>query len=224
MIGCAGYDFVILDSEHALVDPQQLENLIRAAEVTGLTPFVRVPEAGPGAALRALDAGAMGVVIPHVRGRRDVDEAIRAGRYAPQGMRSLNGGRGPGYGLIDPVEYLASANAEIMVIPLIEDAEGVDGIDEILAGGGVDMVLTGPGDLSQSYGVPWQTRDPEVQEAVGRVQAACVERGVPFAAMCRTPEKQLEWRGAGVRAFVLGEERYLAARALRDHLDGLRRA
>ncbi|WP_329565442.1 hypothetical protein [Streptomyces sp. NBC_01361] len=57
MIGCAGYDFVILDSEHALVDPQQLENLIRAAEVTGLTPFVRVPEADPGAVLRALEQG-----------------------------------------------------------------------------------------------------------------------------------------------------------------------
>ncbi len=62
MIGCAGYDFVILDTEHTLVDPQRLENLIRAAETAGLTPFVRVPEADPGAVLRALDAGAMGIV------------------------------------------------------------------------------------------------------------------------------------------------------------------
>ncbi|MFE5025740.1 aldolase/citrate lyase family protein [Streptomyces sp. NPDC056656] len=108
---------------------------------------------------------------------------------------SRNRGRGPGYGLIDPVEYLASANADIRVIPLIEDAEGVDGIGEILAGGGGDMVLPGPGDRSQSYGVPWQTHDPKAQEAVRRVQAACVEHGVPFAAMCRTPEKQLGWRG-----------------------------
>ncbi|MQA62545.1 MAG: siderophore biosynthesis protein SbnG, partial [Actinophytocola sp.] len=59
MVGCAGYDFVVIDSEHTLVDPQQLENLIRAAEAVDLTPFVRVPEADPGAILRALDAGAM---------------------------------------------------------------------------------------------------------------------------------------------------------------------
>jgi 4-hydroxy-2-oxoheptanedioate aldolase len=224
MIGCAGYDFVILDSEHTLVDPQQLENLIRAAEATGLTPFVRVPEADPGAALRALDAGARGVVIPHVRRRSDVDDAIRAARYAPDGLRSLNGGRGPGFGLIDPVEYIKQANAEVMVVPLVEDAEGVEAIEEILSGGGVDLVLPGPGDLSQSYGVPWQTRHPKVQQAVHRVHAACADHGVPFAAMTRTPEKQAEWRAAGVRAFVLGEERDLAARALRSHLDGLRRA
>lgn len=73
MIGCAGYDFVILDTEHTLVDPQRLENLIRAAETAGLTPFVRVPEADPGAVLRALDAGAMGIVVQHVRGRADID-------------------------------------------------------------------------------------------------------------------------------------------------------
>lgn len=80
MIGCSGYDFVILDSEHTLVDPQQLENLIRAAEASGLTPIVRVPEAHPGAVLRVLDAGAMGVVVPHVRGRADVDRVIQAAR------------------------------------------------------------------------------------------------------------------------------------------------
>ncbi|MEU8916887.1 aldolase/citrate lyase family protein [Streptomyces nigrescens] len=160
MIGCAGYDFVILDTEHTLVDPRRLENLIRAAETAGLTPFVRVPEADPGAVLRALDAGAMGIVVPHVRGRADIDATIRAARYAPEGMRSLNGGRGPGFGRIDPAEYLRRANAEIMVIALLEDAEGIEAIDEILSPGGVDLVLPGPGDLSQSYGVPWPVRHP----------------------------------------------------------------
>lgn len=219
MIGCAGYDFVILDTEHTLVGPQQLENLIRAAETTGLTPFVRVPEGDPGAVLRALDAGAMGVVIPHVRGRADIDAAIRAARYAPEGMRSLNGGRGPGFGRIDPAEYLRRANAEIMVIALLEDAEGVEAIDEILAPGGVDLVLPGPGDLSQSYGVPWEVRHPRVQEAVRTLREACGRHGVPFCAMSTTPERREQWRADGVTAFVLGEDRDLTARALRGHLE-----
>ena len=219
MIGCAGYDFVILDTEHSLVDPQQLENLIRAAETVDLTPFARVPEADPGAVLRALDAGAMGIVVPHVRRRADVDTAIRAARYAPQGMRSLGGGRGPGFGRIGLVEYVQLANAEIMVVPMIEDAEGVDELPAILAGGGVDLVLEGAADLSQSYGVPWQTGHPAVREAVRRVHATCTEHAVPFCAIPRRPEQQAQWRMAGVRAFVLGEERGLAFRALRDHLE-----
>ena len=218
MTGCAGYDFVILDTEHTLVDPQQLEHLIRAAETTGLTPFVRVPEADPGAALRALDAGAMGIVVPHVRTRSDVDAALEAAYYAPKGMRSLNGGRVPGFGLLDPVEYIRQANAEVMLIPLIEDAEGVDAIDELLTGGGVDLVLPGPGDLSQSYGVPWQLRHPLVLDAVHRLHTACAAHGVPFCAMARSPERRAEWRAEGVTAFVLGEASDLAATALRSHL------
>jgi staphyloferrin B biosynthesis citrate synthase len=219
MIGCAGYDFVILDTEHTLVDPQQLENLIRAAEAVDLVAFVRVPEADPGAILRALDAGALGVVVPHVRNRADIELAIRAARYAPEGMRSLNGGRVPGFGRIDLAEYIRRANEEVMVIAMIEDAEGVDELPSILAGGGVDLVLEGAADLSQSYGVPWQTRHPKVRDALARVQAECARQSVPFCAIPRTREDHEQWQAAGVRAFVLGEERGLAARALRAHLD-----
>ncbi|WP_043262936.1 aldolase/citrate lyase family protein [Streptomyces sp. CT34] len=219
MIGCAGYDFTVLDTEHTLVDPQQLENLIRAAETAGLTPFVRVPEADSGAILRALDAGAMGIVVPHVRRRADICAALRAARYAPEGMRSLNGGRGPGFGRIDPAEYIRRANAETMLIALIEDAEGVEAIDDILAPGGVDLVLPGPADLSQSYGVPWQLRHPRVQQAVRTLRDACARHAVPFCAMSTTPERRAEWHADGVHAFVLGEDRDLMARALREHLE-----
>jgi staphyloferrin B biosynthesis citrate synthase len=169
--------------------------------------------------LRALDAGAMGIVVPHVRRRSDVDAAIRAARYAPEGTRSLGGGRVPGFGRIDLTEYIRRANAEIMVVPMVEDAEAVDDLPAILTDGGVDLVLEGAADLSQSYGVPWQTRHPLVRDAVRRVHAACTRHGVPFCAIPRTPADHQEWRAAGVRAFVLGEERGVAARALRSHLD-----
>jgi 4-hydroxy-2-oxoheptanedioate aldolase len=222
MIGCAGYDFVILDSEHTLVDPECLENLIRAAEAVGLTPLVRVPESDPGAILRALDAGAMGVVVPHIRSRSDIDVAVRAARYAPEGMRSLNGGRVPGFGLIDLAEYVRLANEEVMVVAMIEDAEGVEALPKILAGGGIDLVLEGAADLSHSYGVPWQTRHPLVTEALRRMHAVCADNSVPYCAIPRVREDHEAWRKAGVTAFVLGEERGLAARALRRHLNEYR--
>jgi staphyloferrin B biosynthesis citrate synthase len=218
IVGCAGYDFAIIDTEHTLVSPQELENLIRAAEAVGLTALVRVPESDAGAILRSLDAGAMGVVVPHVQRREDVDTAIRAAKYAPDGMRSLNSGRGPGFGRIELSEYVAMANAETMVVAMIEDAEAVDGIENILAGGGIDLVLEGAADLSQSYGLPWQTRHQRVREAVRKVALACAAQDAPFCAIPRTPDDHAEWLRAGVSAFVLGEERGLAARAIRGHL------
>lgn len=218
MVGAAGYDFAILDAEHALVDPQTVAHMIRAAEAFGIAPLVRVPERDPGMILRVLDAGAHGVVVPHVRGPQDVRDAVRAARYAPEGMRSLAGGRTAGYGRDDLREHVAAANARTLVVPMIEDAEALDRIDEIVRVPGVDMVLEGAADLSQSLGVTWQTRHPDVLAAVRTVAGACARAGVPFCAIPRVPEDHAAWRRAGVRAFVLGEERGIAARALRAQL------
>jgi diaminopimelate decarboxylase len=185
MIGCAGYDFTILDTEHTLVSPQELENLIRAAEAVELTPFVRVPENDPGAVLRALDAGAMGVVVPHVRERADIDAAIQAARYAPEGNRSLNGGRVPGFGRINLTEYVSLANSEIMVVPMIEDAEGVDNLPYILAG----AVWT------------WSSREPPISPS----PTACPGRPVTIwsarrCARCRASARSTTSRSARCRA------------------------
>ncbi|KRE71147.1 HpcH/HpaI aldolase family protein [Arthrobacter sp. Soil762] len=216
MIGHAGFDFVILDTEHALVGDSELAALLRAAEAAGLDALVRVPEGDHGAILRALDAGAAGVVVPHVRCRADVDAAIRAARYFPDGMRSLGGGRAADYGVGDPREVLRRANAEVVVAVLIEDREGVEAIDEILTGGGVDVVLPGPGDLSQSYGVPWETRHPLVRAAVETIHEACRRHAVPFAPMTTNPEAHARWSAAGATSFILGDAQDLAARSIRD--------
>jgi 4-hydroxy-2-oxoheptanedioate aldolase len=124
----------------------------------------------------------------------------------------------PGFGRIDLAEYVALANREVMVVVMIEDAEGVDAIDGILAVPGIDLVLEGAADLSQAYGVTWQTRHPRVREALDHVADRCAALGVPFCAIPRAPEDHEARAARGVRAFVLGEERGLAARALRSHL------
>lgn len=216
MVGHAGFDFVILDTEHALVGDSELAALLRAAEAVGIDALVRVPEGDRGAILRALDAGAAGIVVPHVRCRADVDAAVRAARYFPDGMRSLGGGRASGYGVGDPVEAIRRANAEVVVAVLIEDREGVEAIDGILTGGGVNVVLPGPGDLSQSYGVPWETRHPLVRAAVEAIHQACLRHDVPFAPMATNPEAYARWNGAGARSFILGDAQDLAARSIRS--------
>ncbi len=217
MVAAAGYDVAIIDAEHALLSPETLQHMIRAAEASGVVPWVRVPEHDPGFVLRALDAGATGIVVPHVRTRGDLEQVVAAARYAPEGRRSLNGGRMVRYGRDDPAAFVASANARVTVVAMIEDAEAVDAIDDIVATPGLDLVLEGAADLSASLGVPWQTRHASVVAAVRRVFEACRGGGVPFCAIPRIVEDHAAWRALGVEHFVLGEERSLAARALRAH-------
>lgn len=222
MLGYAGYDFVILDMEHVCVNPETLENMIRAAECAGITPLVRVPHAGHDMILRALDAGAQGVVIPHVRSCAEAEQAVQASRYHPLGMRGISGGRTTGFGAIDLPTYFARANAEIMVVLMIEDQAGVEAIDDILSVQGIDMLLEGAIDLSQSYGVPGQAQDARVQAAIARVASACRRFDVPFCAIPRQPGQLEQWTEQGVRAFLLGDDRGVAFRALKAQVAGFR--
>lgn len=219
MAGYAGYDFVILDMEHVCVNPETLEHMVRAAECAGITPLVRVPGPDEGAILRALDCGAMGIVVPRVRGRADAELAVAASRYHPLGRRGISGGRTTGFGRLPLAQYMEQANRNVLVVAMIEDRDGADAIDDILAVPGIGMVLEGAMDLSQSLGVPGQAQHPAVQEAIAAVARACQARGVPFCAMPRVAGQYALWRERGVHAFLLGDDRGIAFRALKAHRD-----
>ncbi|WP_079913362.1 HpcH/HpaI aldolase/citrate lyase family protein [Paenibacillus sp. 32352] len=218
MIGCAGFDFIIIDTEHVLVNPETLEHMIRAAETSGLTPLVRVSEPNPKEILRVLDAGALGIVVPHVETREQAELIVRSCKYGPIGSRSLNSGRAGTFGKYDLTQYIERANEEVMVIPMIESRAGVDHAEMILSVPGIDMVLEGAADLSQSYGIPWQTRSPQVKEGLRQLYASSIKAGVPYCAIPRAAEDYAEWQELGVKSFVLGDERGVSFRALRSHL------
>ena len=222
MIGHAGYDFVILDMEHVCVNPETLENMVRAAECAGTTPLVRVPDAAPAAILRALDCGAQGIVVPHVRNAAQAAQAVAASRYHPLGTRGISGGRTTGFGALDLPAYFERANSEIMVVAMIEDREGVDNLEPILSVAGIDMVLEGAIDLSQSYGVPGQAQHPIVQGAIEKIALGCAARGTPFCAIPRVPEQIVAWKARGVQAYLLGDDRGVAFRAIKAHLTTFR--
>jgi 4-hydroxy-2-oxoheptanedioate aldolase len=222
MLGYAGYDFVLLDLEHVGVNPQTLENLIRAAECSGVTPLVRVPGALPEIILRVLDAGAQGIVVPHVRSAEEARRACEAARYHPRGSRGISGGRTTGFGTLKLTEYFERANTELTVAVMIEDKEGVEAIDEILAVPGVDLVIEGAIDLSQSYGVPGDAQHSAVRAAIRQVAECCREAGIPFCAVPRIEGEVEDWLGQGVRAFLVGDDRAVAFRALKAHLADLK--
>ncbi|MEH6433765.1 HpcH/HpaI aldolase family protein [Massilia sp. DD77] len=220
----AGFDFVIVDTEHTLINPETLENMLRTAEALGITPLVRIGDgsgADPKEILRALDGGAQGIVAPCVESADAMRRIVAACKYHPQGMRSLNAGRPGAFGRDRLADYVLRANEEIMVVPMIESLAGVRNIEAILAVPGVDLVLEGAADLSQSCGQPWQIGADAVQDALRQVHQACTRAGIPYCAIPRAAGDYARWRAGGVTAFVLGDERGIAFRALRAALHSM---
>lgn len=218
VIAYAGFDFVIIDMEHVMINPETVEHMIRAAEQSGITPLVRISEINAKEILRVLDSGAMGIVIPQVEHKQQVEAVIQAAKYFPIGQRSMNSGRPGIFGRDDLVDYMERANHEIMIIPMIETVQGVEQIDEILSVEGIDMILEGAADLSQSYGVPWQTEHTLVRQALDHIQQAATSRQIPYCAIPRQINQYEHWQNKGVHAFVLGDERGIAFRALQSKL------
>ncbi|MBE0343140.1 siderophore biosynthesis protein SbnG [Paenibacillus sp. 28ISP30-2] len=222
MIGHAGYDFVIIDMEHVMINPETVEHMIRAAEAAQITPLVRVPEVDAKEILRVLDSGAQGIVVPHVESREQMEMLVQAAKYSPEGKRSLNSGRPAAFGKGNLVDYMKRANEQIMLVPMIESGLGVERIADILSVPGIGMVLEGAADLAQSYGVPWQIDAMIVQEGLQRIVEASQQAGIPYCAIPRRDGEYSAWVEKGVHAFVLGDERGIAFRALQKRRSDLR--
>lgn len=224
MIAAAGFDFVILDAEHTLTSPERLEHMIRAADAAGLVSLVRVPEAPSRMIVQVLDAGAGGVVLPRVRTAEQAADAVALCRYHPDGCRGLNAGRPAGFGRMDLTEYIRYANDQVLVAAMIEDQEGASNAQAIAAVHGIDLLIEGAADLSQSLGMPWRTGAQEVRATLNQIRQAAQTQGVSYCALPRTEEDFAAWRAQGVSAFVLGDDRGLAYRAYRDRLAEARRS
>ncbi|VVO17609.1 HpcH/HpaI aldolase family protein [Pseudomonas fluorescens] len=218
LIAEAGFDFVIIDMEHVLINPETVENMIRTAESYAVTPLVRVADLNPKTMLRLLDGGAQGIVLPMIESPEQLAESIRACKYHPLGSRSLNAGRPGAFGKHSLAEYIGLANAQIMLVAMLESAEGVRRAAEIAAVPGLDMILEGAADLSQSLGMPWQIDQPQVQQALLASWQAAEAAGVPYCAIPRQPGDHERWLARGVKSFVLGDERGIAFRALQARL------
>jgi 4-hydroxy-2-oxoheptanedioate aldolase len=178
-LGRMGFDAIFIDCEHGPTGWEDVENMVRAAELTDVTPIVRVQSNDPSTITRALDRGAGGVQVPHINTRAQAEAAVRAAKFAPIGHRGYAGGRSA-FGVKG--NFTSHANAETMVIAMLEEVEALQNLDEILKVEQIDAFFLAPGDLSQSMGYPGQLDHPEVQaaivDAVRRTRAAGRAPGV----------------------------------------------
>jgi 4-hydroxy-2-oxoheptanedioate aldolase len=173
MMALAGYDYCGIMMEHSALDYSMVENMIRAAEVAGISSLVRVAENREDMILRVMEMGAGGVMVPHVKDAESAARAVQAVKYAPVGARGMNGmTRAARWTAMDFAEHLRTSNEQSVLVVMVEDAQGIDRIDEILRVDGIDVVFLGPNDLARSYGVPAQPSPPEVRDAVERAAEA----------------------------------------------------
>ena len=155
LFGAIGYDFVMIDCEHGPMDLDQVEHMVRAAEVFDITPIARIPDHAESTILRYLDRGLQGIIVPHVNTREEADAVARAARYYPQGYRGVGGGRAHDYGVkVSRAESTEWINSQTLVIPMIEDTVAVENLGGILGVPGVDVLHVASGDLGQSMGNP----------------------------------------------------------------------
>ncbi|MDM5188090.1 aldolase/citrate lyase family protein [Bacillus sp. DX4.1] len=222
LIGYAEFDFVIIDYEHASTNMETIENMVRAAELLNITPLVRISKVDRNEILKVLDCGAQGIVIPHVKRREEIEEAINYAYYHPIGMRSLNSGRPGVFAKYSLSDYIAKANEEIMVVPMIESLEGINESESILSSPHISFVLEGAADLSQSLSVPWDTDHPEVQRNLEKLFEVSKQCKVPYALVSRNHSHHKKWTEMGVNIFVLGDERGTAFRAYMEKLAAYR--
>ncbi|MBD3181473.1 2-dehydro-3-deoxyglucarate aldolase [Candidatus Poribacteria bacterium] len=182
----AGFDWLVVDTEHSPVGFETTVHCFQAICTTDTIPMARVTWNDPILIKRLLDAGAMGLVIPMVNSPEEAEQAVKAMKFPPEGLRSLGGGRAMVYGS----DYFAEANNEIAVIVQIEHIEAVKSAQEILAVDGVDACFIGPNDLAGSMGIKPDIHcsDPEHEAAVMSVLQSAKEVGKPAGIHCATTE------------------------------------
>jgi 2-keto-3-deoxy-L-rhamnonate aldolase RhmA len=203
MMAEAGFDFIVVDSEHSSIDLEAVGNIVLAGRGTNCTVIVRPPAKERILMSRPLDAGAEGLLVPLIDTREEAEAVIAATKYYPLGRRGLATRRAfSNYTTRPATDIIAEANAETLIAVQVETGRAVENVEEIVSVPGVDVAFVGPNDLSQSLGLPGQYSHPEVEAAIHRVIAACQSAGVAPGIYAGSVDFARRWINAGMR-FVI---------------------
>ena len=199
----AGFDFVILDTEHGPLDIPNCEDLCRVAHGVEITPIVRVRENDPAQILRALDIGAHGVQVPQICKKSDGEAVVNAAKYSPLGMRGVSPYTRAARYFADGAAIFERLNETSMTLVHIEGVEGLENLEEIITVPGLDVIFLGPYDLSQSLGIPGQVHDQRVVDRMREAANLINEADLTVGTFADSPEAAKRWIDAGVRYISL---------------------
>lgn len=178
-VGRSGIDFIRIDTEHGWRQDDSLDNMIRAANYTGITAIVRVDRDDANLVRKALELGAGGIVVPHVYTADYAREVVASAKFPPRGVRGFGNLCSSGaWGAVPAAEWVSWSDSEPVIGVMIESVQAMDEIEAIMAIDGLDFALFGPADYSLSLGLGApQTEHPKVQEGLDRTIAAARKAG-----------------------------------------------
>lgn len=219
----AGWDYILIDTEHASFSIETVANLLHVSSAVGLPTLVRVPETQRSLLSRPLDAGALGLMIPRVESRAQAEEIVRYTKFPPTGDRGvILGSAHNDYRAVDGKQFLRQANAELMLIMQIETLAGLEHLDEILSVPGLDVALIGPYDLSTSMGIPGEVNHPRMVRAIDTFLKGCKRYGVVPGNFVTTVDDGRAWLRRGMRFLIYGADFMLLMERSRQVLAELR--
>lgn len=205
VLATSGMHCVCIDAEHAPFDRRDLDMCILAARAGNFPTLVRISHASDEQILNALDCGADGVVVPHVKTAEQACAIAKASHYGPGGRGYAGSSRAAGYGLTPMSAHQAGSAARTVVIAQIEDVEALREIDAIASVKGIDALFVGRIDLTVALGCD-NPDDPKVLAAVDRIVTACVKAGRPVGMFLPRASDVGHWRDKGVTFFLLGSD------------------
>lgn len=178
-----GYDYVLIDAEHTALDVTELKEMILAARLHGISPIARVTGPYPVEIRKAFEMGAEGVIVPHIKTKEEMELCVCSAKFPPLGRRGYDcavRSAGFGAGDYDADAYITNSNETELVIPMAEDHEFIENIDEILSVPGIDAISFGPADfaLSKNIRVFYKMDMPEVAEALDTIIRKAAPKGI----------------------------------------------
>lgn len=220
VLALAGFDWLFIDLEHGSLSIQDAQKVIQAIAGRCFT-VVRVADATTENVKRVLDTGCDGIIAPHVNSADEARKIVALAKYPPDGERSVGLGRAQGYGL-NFADYIASANAQTVVVVQIEHKDAVTNVDEILQVEGTDALFIGPYDLSGSMGILGQVSDARVVAAIDKVRSACARTNVSFGIFCTTADQASAAIKTGAHIVAVGTDLMHMANSARTALEAIR--
>jgi len=217
IVGRAGFDCGIIDTEHGMMGTEEALRLVRACDIVGLATVLRVPSLDHHRITQALDFGASAVMIPNVTNQQEAELAVAAAKYHPDGNRGVCPfARGAGYDGANDPEYYRRSNAETAVVIQIEGTDGIANLDRILTVPNIDCIFVGPFDLAQSLGIPGQVTHSRVVDALKDIVKRSREKGIAVGSFSVSYEQVQRDISVGIRFLAYATDTVILSRHLHE--------
>ena len=224
VLATAGFDWILLDGEHA---PNDIRSLLAQLQVLAgfdVSPVVRIPIGDEVFIKQILDVGAQTLLVPMVESAEQARDLVAATRYAPKGRRGMGGALARASQFNKITDYVQTADDQMCLLIQIETRAGLDALDDILKVDGIDGIFIGPADLSADMGYPGQPNHPEVQQTIDATFKRLKEAGKPAGIVSFDDAQTQRYIDMGVEFTAVGADIFTLAQHIRALADKFRQS